>query len=230
MNIIPHHVGFILDGNRRWSAEHKKISIEGHRKGAYVVEDVINYLRSQGVHTITVWVFSTENWTREKEQVKRLLGLFEEFITRYLNRAFEEQTRVVHLGRKDRLPESLGKKISDLEYSTKKFTNGILNIALDYGGRDEIVRAVQAVIKENLNSEDITEEKFSSYMDTSDQPYSEPDMIIRTGGAKRLSGFMSWQSVYSELFFIDKYLPDVNVDDIEVLLDEYKGRKRRFGK
>ena len=230
MSATLQHIGIILDGNRRWAKQNGMPSIEGHRRAAYVIEKIITYLRLQGVHTITIWVFSTENWGREQAQVKGLLSLFQEFLEKHSKKAFTEGVRVIHLGRKDRLSESFRKKIGALESASKDFKNGILNVALDYGGRDEIIRAIKEMIESDVNVSNISEELFNEYLDTRDQPHPYPDMIIRTGGEMRLSGFMSWQSAYSELVVLDKYLPDLTIEDIKDVLKEYAHRKRRFGK
>jgi len=228
MSIIPKHVAIILDGNRRWAQEKGKLPLEGHKQGAFAVERAMKQLRKQGVHTITIWIFSTENWQRSSEQVAGLLRLFETFADTYFKDALIEETRIIHLGRKDRLPTSLRDKIEKIEKSTAHFTERILNIALDYGGRDEVLRAVAR--SRESGAQNLDEKTFMQFLDTSSQPYPEPDMIIRTGGETRMSGFMIWQGVYAEYFFLKKYLPDVSGEDMVELLAEYQERKRRFGK
>jgi|SRR3989344_1307748 len=230
MSNLPNHVAIISDGNRRWAKEKGKLPIEGHRAGAFALKKIITGLQKSGVHTITIWIFSTENWKRVSDQVAGLLGLFEKFADDYYKDAVESETRIIHLGRKDRLPKSLHDKIEKIEADTAQFTGKILNVALDYGGRDEMVRAINKIIASDERPQAITETDLAGQLDTGGQPYPEPDMIIRTGGEMRLSGFMIWQGAYSEYFFLDKYLPDVDDEDISQLLKEYEERKRRFGK
>ncbi len=230
MSDIPHHVAIILDGNRRWAKQHGKLIIEGHRQGALTIKKLINVLRENGTHTITVWIFSTENWSREKEQVFSLMRIIEIFLDSYFNEAIKDEVRIIHLGRKERIPDSLRKKIVEAERKTAHFTEKVLNIGLDYGGRDEIIRAIHAIKMEDGRTSEISEKEFEEYLDTKGQKYPFPDMIIRTGGEMRMSGFMTWQGAYAEYFFEKKYLPDMKKSDILRLLKAYKARKRRFGK
>jgi undecaprenyl diphosphate synthase len=225
-----HHVAMILDGNRRWAKENGLLPIQGHRKGAETVDTLMSHIYGKGVHTITFWVFSTENWQREPSQVKGLLSLFIEWAERYLERALRDKIRIVHIGRRDRIPEKLSTLIVKYEEETKHFQDRLLNIALDYGGRDEVLRAVRRIQEKSVHAEDLSEENFNTYLDTADQPYPDPDIIIRTGGEQRMSGFMIWQSAYAEYFFVQKNLPDMTTKDIDDILEEYKERQRRFGK
>jgi undecaprenyl diphosphate synthase len=226
---IPNHVVIILDGNRRWAREQGLNVLTGHRKSAENVEALLERLRDRGVKTTTLWVFSTENWKRDEEQVTGIMKLAVEFIKRYRERLFSDEIRVIHLGRKDRIPQDLRQTIDDIERDTKHFTRSYLNIALDYGGRDEILRAVARIQEQGVKAEDLTEENFNQFLDTHDQPYPEPDLVIRSGGAHRMSGLMPWQGVYAEYAFIDKYFPDITSEDIDNLIDDFGSRERRFG-
>lgn len=217
------HVALIADGNRRWAREKNLPSFEGHRKGFENIKKLLKKGRDLGIPVMTFWVFSTENWKRQQEEVGYLMRLAEEVIEVQLKEAIEEETRIVHIGRKDRLPEGLKAKIVKAEEETKKFTKYYFVIALDYGGHDEILRAVSKM-------KDAKTENLDSYLDTSILPYPNPDLIIRTGGEERLSGFMTWQSAYSEYFFSPLKFPDFLPEELEKAVEEFKSRQRRFGK
>jgi len=227
--LIPKHVALILDGNRRWARAQGVNILTGHRRSAENIESLLRRLRERGVNTTTLWVFSTENWKRDQEQVVGIMKLAIEFLNMYRERLIQDEVRVIHLGRKDRVPEELLKDLTDLEAETKHFTRSYLNIALDYGGRDEILRAVSRIQKAGVDADSLTEETFNSYLDTHDQPNPEPDLIVRSGGEHRMSGFMPWQAVYAEYSFTDKLFPDITESDIDAILDDFGQRERRFG-
>jgi len=227
--LIPKHVALILDGNRRWARAQGVNILTGHRRSAENIESLLRRLRERGVNTTTLWVFSTENWKRDQEQVVGIMKLAIEFLSMYRERLIQDEVRVIHLGRKDRVPEELLKDLTDLEAETKHFTRSYLNIALDYGGRDEILRAVSRIQKAGVDADSLTEETFNSYLDTHDQPNPEPDLIVRSGGEHRMSGFMPWQAVYAEYSFTDKLFPDITESDIDAILDDFGQRERRFG-
>lgn len=224
---MVNHIAIVPDGNRRWAKEKGLPSLEGHRKGFDIALDLAKQIRQMGVSTLTLWAFSTENWKRTVDEVSYLMGLYEILIDRCLKDAITDGVRVIHLGRKDRLPNGLLKKLIDAEEKTKNFDKYFLNIALDYGGRDEVERMIK---KLQDSKTPITKEEIEKKLDTGDQPFPEPEIIIRTSGEMRTSGFMIWQSIYSEWFFVDKYFPDLNIEDIEKIVDEYNSRQRRFGK
>jgi undecaprenyl diphosphate synthase len=228
--IIPHHVAIIPDGNRRWAKEHGLPSLEGHRRGFDVAIKIGRKLRSMGVHTMTMWAFSTENWNRSKEEVSYLMKMYENFIEKNLREAMKEKIKIFHLGRKDRISKKLLERIRNSEEKTKDFNNYILNIALDYGGRDEIVRAIKRISDSGFRIPDLTEENFPQFLDNANQPYLNPDLIIRTSGEQRTSGLMIWQAAYAEYIFLKKHFPDVTDKDIEDSIGEYSARQRRFGK
>lgn len=226
---VPDHVALILDGNRRWARQKGLPVLAGHRQGAMAVEKILKKLRDSGVHTTTIWIFSTENWDREPDQVAGLMGLFEEFLNTYTDKAHKEKTRIIHIGRKDRISEKLAAKIKNLEEATSHLTDHILNIGLDYGGRDDIMRATRKMIQVGVEAENVTEDLFQQYLDTADQPHPYPDLIIRTGGEQRMSGFMLWQAAYAEYEFEPKYLPDLTPDDVTRILEKFATRDRRYG-
>ncbi len=224
--IIPKHVALIPDGNRRWAKEKGLPTFQGHKKG---LENIINlgrYLRKLGVKIFTAWGFSTENWQREKQEVDFLMNLFNNIVDNYLKEALKNEIRLIHLGRKDRFDNTLKEKIIQAEEKTKNFNKYYFCIALDYGGQDEIIR----MIKKINQVKEIDKKIIEKNLDTKDLPYPYPDLIIRTGGEKRLSGFMLWQSEYSELYFSKKYFPDFNEKDLLKAIKDYSKRQRRFGK
>ncbi len=229
-SIIPNHISIIPDGNRRWAKEHDFPSFEGHRRGFDVAIKIGKKIRSLGVHTLTMWAFSTENWNRSREEVSYLMKMYETFIDKNLRNALKEKIKLIHLGRKDRISKRLLKKIQQSEEKTKDFKNYILNIALDYGGRDEVIRAIKKMENGKWKMENLTEDKFNQYLDTANQPYPNPDLIIRTSGEQRTSGLMIWQAAYAEYIFLDKHFPDIKDEDIEYAIEEYSRRQRRFGK
>lgn len=222
------HIAIIPDGNRRWAKGKGLPTIEGHRKGFEMIQKLAKYLRSIDVKTLTVWAFSTENWNRDKAEIDYLMGIYERWIDEDLKTALKEQIRIIHLGRKDRLKETLRKKLEEAEEKTKHFTKFYLGVALDYGGRDELLRATRKVLSSKLKV--LSESDFDQFLDTKDFPYPNPDLIIRTSGEQRTSGFMIWQSAYSEYIFPPLHLPDFTVDELKKCLEEYKHRQRRFGK
>lgn len=231
---IPKHIAIIPDGNRRWAKEKNLPTFEGHRRGFDVAVKISRKARQLGVSTITLWGFSTENWKRTTEEVSYLMGLYEILIDEYLKEAIKDEVRIIHIGRKDRLKKTLLKKILNAEEKTKHFEKYFLNIAIDYGGRDEIIRTLKKISsltkilddKQNLN---ISEEEFEKYLDTSNQPFPNPDIIVRTSGEMRTSGFMIWQSIYAEWFFLEKYFPDLTEKDLEEIIENFNNRQRRFG-
>lgn len=227
---IPTHVAMILDGNRRWAKEKGLPTLEGHRRGLAALVKVGKRARELGIRILTVWAFSTENWDRTKEEKIYLMKLFESAVDQYLKEALKEEVRIVHLGRKDRIPARLKEKIIDAEEKTKHFTKYFFAVALDYGGRDDIIRAVKKVKSSKLKVESLDEQVFSRFLDTRDLPRSDVDLVIRTGGAIRTSGFLLWQTEYAEYIFFNKYMPDMTPDDFEHCIREYSNRQRRFGK
>lgn len=226
---IPQHVAMILDGNRRWARKQGFNVIKGHRSSADNIEGLLIHLREKGVKATTLWVFSTENWKRDEEQVNGIMKLAVEYLEKFKPRLIEDEVQMRHLGRKDRIPTDLKERMEALEDQTRQFSKSYLNIALDYGGRDEIIRAVKRFEESGKSADELTEENFNQFLDTHDQPFPDPDLIIRTGGALRMSGFMPYQATYAEYAFLDKYFPEVTVDDLNEVLANFGHRERRFG-
>lgn len=223
---VPKHIAIIPDGNRRWARERSLPTFEGHKKGYQAGIELARACRQFGVHTLTFWGFSTENWKRPKEEVAYLMRIYGTFIDQHLAEAKRDGIRIIHLGRKDRLPKRLIEKLKKAEKETVGNTKHIFNLALDYGGRDEIVRAINKWPKK----EKITEDEFAKFLDTAEQPHPYPDLIIRTSGEKRLSGLLPWQGEYAELYFFKKHFPDLTSADIKKAILGYSRRERRFGK
>ena len=224
---IPNHVAIIPDGNRRWAKQRHLTSFQGHQKGFDTLLEIGKKAREMGIKVLTIWAFSTENWQRSKGEVAYLMDLYEKMLDKFEKDALKEQIRIIHLGRKDRINKRLKNKIVKIEETTKKFNKSYLNIALDYGGRDEMIRAINKVkTQDNV----FTQEQLSNNLDTQFLPYPDLDLIIRTGYEHRLSGFMLWQSQYSEIMFVDKYLPDFSALDFEKIINDFVNIKRRFGK
>lgn len=230
--IVPlNHLVIIPDGNRRWAKNSGVPAWEGHRRGANNLDMILQVCKEKEIHFLTMWGFSTENWKRDQEEVKFLMELFFQLLDSKKNDLIKYEIHFTHLGRKDRLPENLKKKIVEVEEATAHFTQWNYQVALDYGGRNEITRAVNSIVadaKSGKLAEEITEEKIKEYLDTTLR-IPDPDLILRTSGEKRLSGIMPYQSVYAELEFLDKKFPEMTKEDLESIIEGYYNRQRRFG-
>ena len=229
---IPKHIAIILDGNRRWAKNRNIPTLQGHTAGAKNLERIATYCDKIGVKYLTVYAFSTENWNREKEEVDYLMKLFAKYIKDF-DRKFKDATARIRLaGEISRLPEDLQEKVRAIEEKTKNNTGITINLCINYGGREEIVNATKILAEKvkngELESSDITEEMIGKLLRTGDAP--DPDLFIRPGGEIRLSGFLLWQSSYSELYFANPLWPDFNEEELEKAIDEFNRRKRRFGK
>jgi undecaprenyl diphosphate synthase len=225
------HIALIPDGNRRW-AQTRKLPIEvGHAHGLLrVMPNLVHKLCDAGVHTLTVWGFSTENWTREITEVKHLMRMSAEFLRhQLLDIARRHDARVCHLGRKDRLYPEVLDALAYAQDVTKNNDNHVFNVALDYGGRDEMARAVARMVEARKTAAPDTELPLTDFLDTQGQPYPEPDIVIRSSGEHRMSGFLPMQTVYSELFFVDQMFPDMTFECIRDVAEQFRWRKRRFG-
>ena len=228
---MPKHIAIIMDGNRRWAREKGLDIKQGHKQGAKTLEKIVRYANKIGLQYITVYAFSTENWKRTKEEVGALMLLLQNYLDDYSKRADTENIRVKILGDITALSEGMQKSIKKCMERTKDNTGVTFNIALNYGGRDENVKATRNIVekvKENkLQIEDITEETISNFLYTEGQP--DPDLVIRTSGEIRTSGFLTWQAVYSEYIFIEKNWPDFTEEDLDIAIKEYNKRNRKFG-
>ena len=228
---IPNHIAIIMDGNRRWARERKIDYRLGHKEGAKTLEKIVRYSKKVGIKYITVYAFSTENWKRSEEEVGALMLLLKTYLDDYSKRADSENIKVKVLGDISALSEGLQKSIKKCEERTKDNDGILFCIGINYGGRDEIVHAVKNIaedVKNNkLDVDDISEKLIDDYLYTAGIP--DPDLVIRTSGELRTSNFLPWQIVYSEFLFLDKYWPDFSEEDIDLALEEYQRRNRKFG-
>lgn len=221
---LPKHVAVIMDGNRRWARARGLPAFEGHRRGAVAFEKLVRKAEEMGIECLSSWAFSTENWKRSKEEVNALFSIIEDMAKKYKDTCQKEKIRFVHIGRKDRIPSTLRDLLINIEKDTKQFTKFTIVLAIDYGGHDELLRTIRKIVEQK---EEITEENIEKNLDTAGIP--QIDYIIRTGGEKRLSGFMSWQCAYAELFFTDTYFPAFSPKKFEEAIEEFSKRVRRFG-
>lgn len=225
---VPNHVAMILDGNRRWARAHGLKPWEGHAAGYKAIREVARASRNLGVHTFTAWAFSTENWERSQAEVSEIMNIFRMALKEGEKELHKERVRLIHLGRKDRLPEDVRAYMQKLEDETRKYgDHHIFNLAVDYGGRDEIVRAVNKILISEVKSVDI--KSFASYLDTADQPYPNVDLFIRTSGEQRTSGLLPWQMDYAEFYFEYDHLPEFNGEKLKEAILDFSRRRRRFG-
>lgn len=226
MEHIPNHLGIIMDGNRRWAEEKKIPMIKGHEKGGEVVKQVAEWCRKKGVKMLTLFVFSTENWNRPKKEVNFLMDLLKRALDeKNMKSATDKGIKIKVIGQIEKLSASLQKKIEEIENLTKNNKDMVLNFAISYGGRAEIVSAIKKIIEKKIPPEKITESMISQNLWTSDL-----DLIIRTGKEQRISNFLIWQAAYSELYFWNKYWPEFTEKDLNLAFQDYANRKRRFGK
>ena len=225
---IPYHLGIIIDGNRRWAKERGLSSFEGQKKGLDNVHKIGDWAKEKGIKILTLYTFSTENWKRTKQEVRYLMKLLSEaFSKKNVKKLHQKGIKVQAIGQRERLPKFLQKKIETAERITKNNKENILNLAISYGGRPEIIQAVKNIIKKRIPADKITEEVINKNLWTTGLP--DPDLIIRTGSEQRLSNFLTWQSVYSELYFTKKYWPDFTKKDLDMALLDFSLRQRRFG-
>ena len=227
----PKHIAIIMDGNRRWAKSKGKPVAFGHKEGAKTLENIVRYANKIGIEYITVYAFSTENWKRAEEEVSALMFLIQSYIEDYSKRADSENIKVQFLGDTTAFTPKMQKGIKDCIERTKNNTGITFNIALNYGGRAEIIKAVKEIAKDvkeqKIEIENINEELISSKLYTAGQP--DPDLLIRTSGEIRLSNFLPWQLVYSEYLFIEKYWPDFSEEDLDDAIEIYQKRTRKFG-
>jgi undecaprenyl diphosphate synthase len=223
--LLPKHIVIIPDGNRRWARVQKKEIFRGHEQGVKNTIGIFEESLRLKIPYLTFWGFSTENWNRSEKEIKYLMHLMRNFFDRLKEKMFEHHVQFRHFGRKDRLPKDIATYLQKLENDTEMFTNRSFGLALDYGGRDEILRAIK---KLKNSGKQISEENFSHALDTYGFP--DPDFIIRTSGEYRLSGMMPWQGTYAELYFTDKLFPDFDVSQFRYALIDFQNRRRRFGK
>ena len=227
---MPKSIAIIMDGNRRWAKAQGKPASFGHKEGAKTLEKIVRYANKIGLEYITVYAFSTENWKRTEDEVKTLMLLLQSYLDDYSKRADSENIKVKILGDITALSKGMQKSIKECMERTKNNTGITFNIGLNYGGRDELVKATKKIAEMvktgKIQIDDINEELISNNLYTAGEP--DPDLLIRTSGELRLSGFLPWQSVYSELLFINKNWPDFSEEDLDNAIIEYQKRTRKF--
>ncbi|MBI2617620.1 di-trans,poly-cis-decaprenylcistransferase [Candidatus Gottesmanbacteria bacterium] len=221
---LPKHVAIIMDGNRRWAKAKGLFEFEGHKKGEERIEPIVDKALELGIPYLTFWAFSTENWKRSKTEVSFLLKLYRENLDKKIDRFHKKNVKIHILGNISLFPKDIQKKTQEWMAKTKDNTRMTVNLALSYGGRDEIVRAINHAMQQYDN---VTMEQFQKFLDTAGQP--DPDLLIRTGGEMRLSGFLLWQLEYTELYFTKTYWPDFTPERFVEAITDYSTRKRRFG-
>ncbi len=224
---IPACIGVIMDGNRRWARERGLPTLEGHRAGYEKLREVVSWATDAGVGTVIVYAFSTENWNRSAEEVGYLMDLFRTVVAREAEEMRKKNARLMFVGDRARFSSDMQDLMRRAESDTTSGTAGRLVVALSYGGRAEIIAAARALCAEGVPAERVTEEVFAEKLWTAGIP--DPDLVIRTGGETRLSNFLPWQSVYSELFFTSTLWPDFSKEEFDRILTEYAGRERRRG-
>ena len=221
---VPRHIGFIMDGNGRWAKLRGKSRSYGHKKGADVIEEVVSACFGDGVEAVSLYAFSTENWSRPKEEIDTIFDLLEKFLRRYENKLVNERIRLIISGDLSEISEKLRNRSISVMKNTERFVGKTLNIAINYGGRAEIVRAAKLLSE---TGEPITEENLAGRLYTTGLP--DIDLVVRTSGESRLSNFFLWQCAYAELYFTDVLWPDFKTEELKKALDWFAGRKRRFG-
>lgn len=224
----PRHVAIIMDGNGRWAKKRGLPRLAGHKAGGDNIRPVASILANRGVRYVTFYMFSTENWSRPRIEVKGLLSLLGKKIDGETRAFHQENVRLLHLGRLDRLSHKLREKVQAAVELTRNNTGLTLCLAFDYGGRDEIVQAARSIASAGISSDNVDESMLARHLYLPDVP--DPDLVVRTGGESRLSNFLLWQAAYSELYFTPVLWPDFGEKDIDEALSEYKSRQRRFGK
>jgi undecaprenyl diphosphate synthase len=224
---IPTHVAIIMDGNGRWAISRGLPRLAGHRAGTENLRRIITACVEFGVKYLTIYAFSTENWGRPREEVDGLMHILEDVIDKELAELNKEGVQLRHIGRLERLDPKLQEKVLEAIELTKNNSRLVLNVAFNYGGRDEIVCAIQRIIKDGVKPEDVNSDLVSHYMFTAGVP--DPDLIIRTSGELRVSNFMIWQGAYSEWYVTSVYWPDFNKEELQKALDTFSGRDRRYG-
>lgn len=231
MSTVPQHIALIMDGNRRWAKQNKLAALQGHEfVSNKVIEPLAEECIKQGVQYLTLWAFSTENWKREKSEVEGLMIIFRDGLQRNGERLHKMGIRLQVIGDMESFPEDIQKGVKRWITETAENKRLTITFALNYGGRDEILRAMKKAFIELSESEiaAMTQEQFSTFLDSSYMP--DPDLIIRPGGELRLSGYLPWQSVYTELYFTDVLMPDFSPTELNKAVEEYARRKRNFGK
>ncbi len=226
---VPNHVALIPDGNRRWARARGVHTLKGHKAGFERAVELARSAREMGIHTVTLWGFSSENWDRSPSEVGYLMKLYVKLIDDYLNESIRDNVRLIHLGRKDRIPGFLLRKITEAEKKTAHNTQYIVNLAIDYGGHDELLRAMRKMVTDGVSADKIDKSLVESYLDTKNQPFPYVDLLIRSSGEQRTSGLLLWQMEYAEMYWEEGHFPDFTPDKLYNAILDYSRRRRRFG-
>jgi undecaprenyl diphosphate synthase len=229
---LPNHIAIIMDGNGRWAKKRFQPRIFGHREGMKRVKEIVTYCRKSGIKVLSLFAFSSENWARPEQEVKFLMSLLEEYVKKEVKELKKNNVRLKFIGDLTQVPKKYFELIKQSEKELEDCNGLILNIALSYGGRQDILNAVKKIaedtVKRQISIEDITEEKFSKYLYTSHVP--DPDFLIRTSGEMRISNFFLWQLAYTEIYVTDTLWPDFSAKHLEEAINDFSKRERRFGK
>lgn len=228
---LPIHIGFIMDGNGRWASEQKLPRAAGHKKGAETARLVIEHAKKRGIKVVTLYAFSTENWKRPKAEVDTLIDLFRQYMNEDVRELQKQRVRVSFIGDRERFPADMVHRMNEIERETASFSDFRVILALNYGGRDDLIFAMKKIASDILDRKylisGIDENKVRAALSTHDTPY--PDLIIRTSGEQRISNFLLWECAYAELYFTPIYWPDFNEHDLDDAIEAYRRRSRRFG-
>ncbi|MCR4426800.1 MAG: isoprenyl transferase [Firmicutes bacterium] len=229
--MLPSHIAIVMDGNGRWARRRGQPRLFGHRAGVQVARDVVIAARDLGVKVVTLYAFSTENWKRPAEEVQGIFSLLEEFFARGVGELAGSGVKVRVIGDRERLPESVRRVAEEAEEKTRHCTAMTVNVALNYGGRWDLVSAARSLVEDavhgRIGKQDVTEEAISARLSTAGQP--DPDLILRTGGENRLSNFLLWQAAYSEIWVTPKLWPDFTAEDLKSAIRDFETRERRYG-
>lgn len=229
---LPKHIAIIMDGNGRWAKLRNRPRVFGHRQGISVVKNIVEYCSKRGIKYLTLFAFSSENWQRPQTEVKALMGFLKKYLVSETKWLIQIGVRFNVIGNMEKLPGDVLEIVIDTMKKTAQMDKMVLNLALSYGGKDEILRAVKKILIDSrdkqIDLEKIDEKFFSHYLDTSDQP--DPDLLIRTSGEYRISNFLLWQIAYTELYFTNTLWPDFTVEELELAINDFMNRERRFGK
>lgn len=224
---IPKHIGYVIDGNRRWAKQHGIPTYEGHLAGYNTIQEIVKFTLESGVTCVSLYIFSTENWKRSEQEVDKLMGLVLKLLTADLHIFEENNVRLKILGSRGRLSERLLQAVNNAEQKTANNTRGIVGVCFNYGGQLEITDACKKIVQAGVKAEDITPELITQNLYAPEIP--PVDLIVRTGGEQRLSNFMLWRAAYSEFIFLEKLWPDMTKEDVTAILKEYTRRDRRIG-
>lgn len=228
--IIPEHVAVIMDGNGRWAKEKGLSRTKGHKQGSKRVKEVVKEAKKRGIKVLTIFAFSTENWNRPKREINYLFSYLNDFLTNYKAELITEAIKLKIIGRRDRLEKKVLNKIKEVETATLDSDKFFLNIAIDYGGRWDIVNATRKIIQQFTENslKEINEKVFDNYLSLSE--FNDPDILVRTSGEKRISNFLLWQTAYTEFYFPEVLWPDFSKEWVGKVIQEYSRRVRKFGK